>query len=269
MEQAFTNNRNEDEAELFSVVIPCYNHAKFLEETIDSVLNSVYPNIEIIIVDDGSKDESKKVAESLVAKYSNISYVYQQNQGPSLARNNGISKANGIYILPLDADDLISKDYISEAVAVLKRDAAVKLVYAEAEKFMEKTGPWKLKPFSLYNLARNNMIYVSGVYRKADWVAVGGYSDDMIWGREDWEFWIKLLKNGGKVVKLPFVGFYYRIQSTSRRKTMNDEKKKNINAYINEKHKDFIYDQLKGPLRFQRTYSKYYNQFMRLIGKLK
>ncbi len=269
MEQEFTNNRNNEEAELFSVVIPCYNHAKFLEETIESVLKSVYPNIEIIIVDDGSKDASKEVAEGLAAKHINIRYVYQQNQGPSKARNNGISKAKGDYILPLDADDLISKNYISEAVAVLKNDATVKVVYAEAEKFMEKTGRWKLKPFSLYNLARNNMIYVSGIYRKTDWEAVGGYSDDMIWGREDWEFWIKLLKNRGKVVKLPFVGFYYRIQSTSRRKTMNDEKKKNINAYINEKHKDFIYEQLKGPLRFQRTYSKYYNQLMRLIGKLK
>lgn len=113
------------------------------------------------------------------------------------------------------------------------------------------------------------MIYVSGIYRKEDWASVGGYSDDMIWGREDWEFWIKLLKNGGKVVKLPFVGFYYRIQATSRRKTMNDEKKKNINSYINNKHKDFIYDQLKGPLRFQRTYSKYYNQLMRWLCKLK
>lgn len=269
MQDEAINNDEELEAELFSVIIPCYNHAKFLEQTIDSVLKSTYPNIEIIIVDDGSKDESKQVAESLADKHANINYVYQLNQGPSKARNNGISQAKGVYILPLDADDLISSDYISAAVEVLKKDVEVKVVYAEAEKFMEKTGAWKLKPFSLYNLARNNMIYVSGIYRKVDWLAVGGYSDDMIWGREDWEFWIKLLKHGGKVVKLPFVGFYYRIQSTSRRKSMNAEKKKNIIAYVNEKHKDFIYAQLKGPLRFQRTYSKYYNQLMRLVGKLK
>ena len=269
MDHLDLNKGKVKDAELFSVVIPCYNHAAFIEQTIDSVLKSTYPNIEIIIVDDGSKDESKTVAEKLAGTHANITYIYQQNQGPSKARNNGIRKAKGIYTLPLDADDLISPDYIEAAVSVLKNDAAVKVVYAEAEKFMEKKGPWKLKPFSLYNLARNNMIYVSGIYRKADWEAVGGYSDDMIWGREDWEFWIKLLKHGAKVVKLPFVGFYYRIQSTSRRKTMNDEKKKNIIAYINEKHKDFVYEQLKGPLRFQRTYSKQYNQLMRLLGKLK
>lgn len=261
------NILNTEGSELFSVIIPCYNHAKFLRETIDSVLKSTYPNIEIIIVDDGSKDESKQVAEKLVSKYANITYVFQQNQGPGKARNNGISRAKGVYILPLDADDLISKEYITAAVDILKTDTDVKVVYAEAEKFMEKTGPWILKPFSLYNLARNNMIYVSGIYRKADWEAVGGYSEVAIW--EDWEFWIKLLKQGGKVVKLSFVGFYYRIQATGRRKTMNDEKKRNFIAYLNEKHKDFMYEQLNGPLRFQRTFSKFYNQMMRLLGRLK
>ena len=269
MEQADSNKADMVHAELFSVVIPCYNHAAFIEQTVDSVLKSTYPNIEIIIVDDGSKDESKTVAEKLAATHTNITYVYQENQGPSKARNNGIGRAKGIYILPLDADDLISQDYIEAAVTILKNDSEVKVVYAEAEKFMEKTGPWKLKTFSLYNLARNNMIYVSGIYRKSDWEAVGGYSDDMTLVWEDWEFWIKVLKKGGKVIKLPFVGFYYRIQSSGRRKTMDDEKKRSIIAYLNIKHKDFMYEQLKGPLRYQRTYSKSYNQLMRLLGRLK
>lgn len=255
--------------EPFSVVIPCYNHAAFLRQTVESVLQSTYPNVEILIVDDGSKDDSGSVARELEQQYPAVRYIHQSNSGPSRARNNGIRQARGTYILPLDADDLISPDYIAKAVTVLQNNPDVKVVYCEAEKFGEKTGPWKLKPFSLGLLAHNNMIFVSGIYRKADWEACGGYSEDMVWGREDWEFWISMLKDGGKVVKLPIVGFYYRIRSNSRRKGMTDERKRKIIHYLNTKHRDFIYSQLNGPLRFQKRLSKRYNTFLRKIGLLK
>lgn len=255
--------------EPFSVVIPCYNHAAFLRQTVESVLQSTYPNLEILIVDDGSKDHSGTVGRELEQAHSAVRYIHQDNSGPSKARNNGIRQAKGTYILPLDADDLISPDYIADAVAVLQHDPEVKVVYCEAEKFGEKNGPWKLKPFSLGLLAHNNMIFVSGIYRKADWEACGGYSEDMVWGREDWEFWISMLKDGGEVVKLPNVGFYYRIRSTSRRKSMTDERKRKIIHYINTKHRDFIYRQLNGPLRFQKSLSKRYNTLLKMLGLLK
>lgn len=257
------------ETQLCSVVIPCYNHAAFLKETVASVLASEYPAIEIIIVDDGSKDNSREVAEQLVASNSNIRYIYQQNGGPSIARNNGVRNAKGVFILPLDADDLISPDYIAKAVEVLEQRPDVTVVYCEAEKFGEKTGYWKLKPFSPGLLARDNMIFVSAVYRKTDWESVDGYSEDMIWGREDWEFWIKMLKNGGKVVKLSITGFYYRIRSNSRRKKMTNKLRRVINNYLNTKHKEFIYQQLNGPLRSQRRLSKGYNTLLRTLGLLK
>ena len=177
--------------------------------------------------------------------------------------------AKGKYILPLDADDLIAPNYISEAVLTLESRPGVKLVYCEAEKFEGKSGHWNLKPFSLDLLARDNMIFVSGIFRKSDWEKCGGFDENMIWGREDWEFWISLLKNGGEVVKLPFVGFYYRVKANSRRKGMTSERKKKIIAYINHKHKDFIYARLNGPLRFQRTHSKKYNSLLQFLGLLK
>lgn len=255
--------------ELFSVVIPCYNHAAFLPQTVESVLQSTYPDIEIIIVDDGSVDDSGRVAQELEKKHVSVRYVHQENSGPSRARNNGIRQARGTYILPLDADDLISPHYIAEAVEVLQAKPDVKVVYCEAEKFGEKSGRWKLKPFSRSLLARDNMIFVSGIYRKTDWEACGGYSEDMTCVWEDWEFWIAMLKDGGQVVKLPHIGFYYRICSTSRRKGMTDERKRNAIHYINTKHKDFIYSKLNGPLRFQRTWSKAYNTLLRKLGLLK
>lgn len=256
---------------LFSVVIPCYNQGQYLRETVQSVVASTYPDIEILIVDDGSKDNSHEVARALIKenKKREIQYIHQNNSGPSKARNHGISVAKGKYILPLDADDLIAPNYISEAVLTLESRPGVKLVYCEAEKFEGKSGHWNLKPFSLDLLARDNMIFVSGIFRKSDWEKCGGFDENMIWGREDWEFWISLLKNGGEVVKLPFVGFYYRVKANSRRKGMTSERKEKIIAYINHKHKDFIYARLNGPLRFQRTHSKKYNSLLKFLGLLK
>lgn len=254
---------------LVSVVIPCYNQSSFMEETIESVLRSTYPAIEIILVNDGSTDNTEQVGLSWASKNENVRYYSQVNSGPSVARNHGIRKANGRYILPLDSDDLISDDYILKAVEAFEADADVKVVYCKAEKFGLKTGEWKLKPFSLDLLARDNMIFVSAFYKKEDWEQCGGYSEDMVWGREDWEFWIKMLKNGGKVIELSIVGFYYRIRSNSRRKGMTNERKRKIVAYINENHRDFIYKQLNGPLRFQRTHSKKYNAFLKFFGFLK
>lgn len=254
---------------LVSVVIPCYNQAHFMEETVQSVLNSTYASIEIILVNDGSTDNTEEVARQLQNKFENVSYYYQKNSGPSVARNHGIRQANGVYILPLDSDDLISADYISEAVRAFEADEQVKVVYCEAEKFGEKSGKWNLKPFSPALLARDNMIFVSALFKKKDWEKCGGYSEDMIWGREDWEFWIKMLKDGGKVVKLPITGFYYRIRHNSRRKGMTSERKRKIIAYINRHHSDFMSRELNGPLRFQRTHSRKYNTLLKYLGLLK
>ncbi|HUH19104.1 glycosyltransferase family A protein [Albibacterium sp.] len=256
-------------SDLVSVVIPCYNQAVFIEETVNSVLDSSYPNIEIILVNDGSIDNTEEVCKRLSRQYENVFYYSQANQGPSIARNHGIRKAKGVFILPLDSDDIISSDYISEAIKAFKSDPEVKVVYCEAEKFGEKEGKWKLKPFSLKRLALDNMIFVSALYKKKDWEACGGYSEDMVWGREDWEFWITMLKNGGKVVKLPITGFYYRIRTNSRRKGMTKERKEKIIEYINRKHREFIYGQLNGPLRFQRTHSRKYNTLLKMLGLLK
>lgn len=254
-------------AQKVSVIIPLYNHAPYLEETIDSVVASSYPNIEIIIINDGSTDNSEEVALKLKEKHENIQYLYQENKGPAAARNNGIKIASGEYLLPLDADDLISNNYIEKAIEILESDKEVALVYCDAEFFGERSGKWKLPPFSLKLLARENMIFCSALYRKPDWERVGGYSEEMTWGWEDWEFWISLLKNGGKVEKLPLTGFYYRIRNGSRRKSTNKEAKRKTVELINSKHTDFLFKYLHGPLRINRSWSATINQLRRIFRK--
>lgn len=92
-----------------SVIIPCYNHGRYLAEAIQSVLNQTYKSIEIIVVDDGSTDNTKHVAES----FPNVKYVFQENQGLSAARNTGILNSVGDYLVFLDADDLLMVDALA------------------------------------------------------------------------------------------------------------------------------------------------------------
>ena len=255
---------------LVSIVIPCYNQAQYLDQTVQSVLDSDYPQIELLIVNDGSTDGSLKLAKKLSETHPSIQVLDQKNSGVAAARNHGITAAKGEFILPLDGDDLISTNYISEAVKVLESRPEVKVVYCHAVKFNEQgQKAWKLKPFSRAQLAKDNMIFVAALFRKKDWSAIGGFSEDMKMGREDWEFWIKMLKNGGEVIRLPFVGFQYRLTpSSKRKKTGTNQKKRERIAYLNAKHGDFFERELNGPLRFQRTWSKPYNTLLKWLGKI-
>lgn len=255
---------------LVSIITPCYNQAPYLKETILSALQSEYSNIELIVVNDGSTDHSLQIALDLAAKNNQITVIDKENEGVTKARNTGIKSSNGKYILPLDGDDLISPRYISEAVNALEADAKVKVVYCQAKKFTEAgEKDWDLKSFSRAALARDNMIFVSALFRRSDWEEVGGFSEDMTMGREDWEFWIKMLKNGGEVIRLPFVGFYYRLTpSSKRKKTGTAQKKQERIDYLNSKHRDFFERELNGPLRFQRSWSKPYNTLLKLLGRL-
>ncbi len=102
------DNHNND-LPLVSVIIPCYNHGKYLREAFESVFSQDYPNREIIVVDDGSTDNTAQVCK----QFPQVKYVYQVNQGLSAARNTGIKNCNGKYLLFLDADDWLLKDAVS------------------------------------------------------------------------------------------------------------------------------------------------------------
>ena len=104
---------------LVSVVVPCYMQAHFLDETLESVLNQTYSNWECIIVNDGSLDDTKEIAEKWLKTDTRFNYVYKENGGLSSARNLGIKKSNGNYILPLDSDDILHKDYLKTLLPIL------------------------------------------------------------------------------------------------------------------------------------------------------
>jgi glycosyltransferase involved in cell wall biosynthesis len=225
---------------LVSIIVPSYNHAIYLPGTLDSVLAQTYSNWECIIVNDGSSDNTEEIAKQYCRKDVRIKYVYQNNSGPAVARNTGIKKSAGDFILPLDSDDLISKDYLTEAVNIYKANPATKLVYCKAELFGDAAGLWELSKYSFDELLFGNMIFCTAMYKKSDYAKTIGYNPNMTEGHEDWDFWLTLLKKDDLVYQIPKVHFYYRIRNNSRTKIGNRNKELTEKIYwkIFSNHRD-------------------------------
>lgn len=198
-----------------SIVIPCYNAGAHLEEAVQSALVQTYPDVEVVVVDDGSPDPAtRKVLDE--ANWPRTRIIRQENAGPAAARNRAVREAAGTYILPLDADDTIEPEYVARAVAVLDSRPDVGVVYCKASKFGAERGPWNLPDYALRELVIDNVIFVTALYRKEDWASVGGYNERLRHGVEDYEFWVKIVHLGREVVQLGEYLFNYRVQPASR-----------------------------------------------------
>jgi glycosyltransferase involved in cell wall biosynthesis len=205
-----------------SVIIPCYNQGAYLEEAVDSVLAQTFQDFEILVVDDGSTDEDTvNVLKGYTRPKTRV--IRTENQGLSAARNNGIREAKGAYILPFDADDKIGPGYLDDAVRILDRHPEIGIVYCEAAYFGVRGGRWDLPEYSLDKILNHNVIFCTALFRKADWEAVGGYNVNMVYGWEDWDFWLSLIHRGLKVYRIPKVHFYYRLREASMVHTMDEE----------------------------------------------
>lgn len=246
-----------------SVIIPMYNAERYLGETLSSVLASDYAALEVVCMDDGSSDGSYALAQEYAARDARLRVYRQANAGVCRARNEAIARAQGTYIFPVDADDTIEPDFISRAVACMEADSQLKVVVPEADFFGQRQGKWKLSSFSLHRLARKNTIPACALYRRSDWERAGGYCEE-IRAREDWEFWIALLKDGGRVKQLPGIGFHYRIRQGGKR--VGDRKlKEHVVKILNARHPEFFERELGGPLRINRSWSRFFNGCMRLV----
>lgn len=115
---------NDPAAPLVSVVIPCYNHGRFLGEAIQSALDQAYPRVEIIVVNDGSTDETSRV----VATFPTVQRVVQDNRGLAAARNAGLARCRGEFVVFLDADDRLMPDAIAVGAGLLRRDSSLGFV---------------------------------------------------------------------------------------------------------------------------------------------
>ncbi|WP_244834518.1 glycosyltransferase family A protein [Clostridium sp. BJN0001] len=237
-----------------SVIMPCYNDGKYILESIASVKNQTYKNIELIIVNDGSTDEyTNNLLKSDELK--NIKIINSKNLGPAHARNLAIKESEGKYILPLDSDDLIDKTYIEKAVKILDENNNVGVVYCRADLFGEKQGRWDLPDYSLKKMLLDNIVFVTSVFRKEDWVTVNGFDTKMKHGMEDYDFWLSILEIGREIYQIHEILFHYRIKKSSR----TTEFQKNVNTVVDTYMQ--IYDN--HPI----LYKKYYDIYAKILRK--
>lgn len=116
---------------LITIIIPCYNQAKYLNDSLNSALSQCYKNFECIIVNDGSRDETDKVARLWSKKDSRFTSITKENGGLSSARNAGLAIAKGDYIQFLDADDIIDKAKLELQISLLKKTSDYSLCYCD------------------------------------------------------------------------------------------------------------------------------------------
>jgi glycosyltransferase involved in cell wall biosynthesis len=123
---------------LVSVIIPCFNCQAFIKGSLQSVFNQTYKNFEVIVVDDGSTDKTKEILREYEIIRENFIYVYQNNKGPSKARNTGIANSSGKYIAFLDSDDLWKEEKLESQVDFLESNKECKLVLSNTNVIDEK-----------------------------------------------------------------------------------------------------------------------------------
>ncbi|TMV50800.1 glycosyltransferase [Paenibacillus mesophilus] len=198
-----------------SVIMPCFNDGAYIEEAVASVYAQTYKNIELIIIDDGSDDENTLNVLNKI-KNSNTKFLRTNRLRPAGARNAGIEQATGKYILPLDSDDIIEKNYVEKAVEILEGNQEVGVVYCYADLFGEKSGRWDLPNYSLEKMLLDNVVFVTALFHKEDWEKVGGFNTNMKHGMEDYDFWLSVMELGREIYQIPEVLFHYRIKPTSR-----------------------------------------------------
>ncbi len=222
---------------LVSVIIPYYNRADTIDETLESLAAQTFRDFETILIDDGSTDpESVEKFQKLSVAGSELDLVEQSNQGVAATRNNGIKRAKGKYIICLDSDDGMEPTFIEKCTVMLESTPDVSLATTHMESFGVINEPYKHRPYSPIDIIHNNMVITAAEYEKAAWERVGGYKSGI--GYEDWDFWVSLAEHGfwGKLI--PEALFKYRTAMQSRYVGDKDAHWKNINS-INKLHPNF------------------------------
>jgi glycosyltransferase involved in cell wall biosynthesis len=186
---------------LVSIIIPTYNMAEYISQTLESIIKQSYSNWECLIIDDGSTDRTAEVVTSFQKKYKNFFYYKQKNQGVNTARNLGITKSKGRLIQFLDADDLLQEKKIECQVKILSAHPSIDIVYTRVQFFTESEGNVKIaqnihKPRSsgrgldiLKVITANNITAIHSPLARKEVFDQVGLFDESLTHMEDWEFW--------------------------------------------------------------------------------
>lgn len=240
-----------------SIIIPCFNNGLFLKECLESVINQSFTDYECIIINDGSTDESDVIATDYCARFSNFHYIEQENKGVSAARNAGIQKSSGRFILFLDADDVLTVDALKAMTSCFDKNPNLLIVYSDCYTYGQSSKSNMITTFSLEELLIRNRIFVTSMIQKKDLLGEILFDEHISSADEDWEFWLHLLSKhrNRDVKKIDYPAFYYRSHENS---AMSNLKKQNDKR---EKAFDYIYN------KHKLVYQEFYPTYITLLNR--
>lgn len=193
-----------------SVVIPSYNRANMVGAAIQSVLEQTYTDLEVIVVDDGSSDNTREVVKAFTD--SRIRYIYQENKKLPGARNTGIEVSQGNYVAFLDSDDFFLPEKLARQIAAIECDPKIGLIASGWQEVDEQRTPLRtLRPWLFSpELTLNNWLYScpftpSAVLARRDWLTKVGMFDPEQYFVEDWDLWLRLVYAGCRMAWEPAV----------------------------------------------------------------
>lgn len=222
-----------------SIIIPAYNQGEYLEDAIESAYNQTLPAHEIIVVNDGSTDNTAEIAERYTFKHlpgieSPVRVIHQVNKGLASARNTAIMAATGDYIWPLDSDDMFKENAVERMTQEMMRVNAD--IYAPSfEHFGLRDDKIILGGFTIEDLKVANRLGYFSCIRRSALVECGGYSPRMAWGYEDYHIWFDLFLRGKTIDVIQDILVRYRIRGNS----MLTEANKHSEELMGQIRKDF------------------------------
>lgn len=206
-----------------SVIIPAYNTAKYIRETLESVFAQTFKNFEVIVVNDGSSD-TKEFEHELMPYLDRIVYINQENRGASAARNVGIYRAGGEYIAFLDSDDIWLPSFLESQMDLLQEDPRLDFVYADGVIIGESLFVGR-RMMELYPcngavtfeslLVDQCHVTTSGVVARKQSLVDGGLFDENISHAEDYDLWLRVAHRGARITYQRKVLWKYRSRSGS------------------------------------------------------
>ncbi len=212
-----------DRAPAVSVIIPVYNAARYVSETLDSLFAQTFTDFETILVNDGSPDTDE--LERVLRPYlSRLIYLKQENRGPSAARNAAIKAARGEYVGLLDSDDTWMPDFLTEQMKALRQDSSIDLIYSDAllfgdsplagRTFMQSVPSHKVINFESLLRWETSIITTCTVVRRQALIDAGLF-DEGFFRSEDFDLWMRLAHRGGRFACLRQVLARHRLHGAS------------------------------------------------------
>lgn len=225
-----------------SVIVPHYNLGAYLGAAVDSALASDWPDLEVVLVDDGSDEgHSRQVVDELEARGDRrIRILRQENRGLAAARNAAVAAATGECILLLDADDAVSPEFVRRAMGILGRFDNVHIVYSWEQYLEASNDVYPCWNFEFPYLLGHNMTCPISVLYRQSYLRCGGSDPAMTYNFEDYELWIRMVAAGCGGVAIPEPLSYYRIRENSMWQDSPRTQHLHLQEWIARKHADLF-----------------------------